>query len=139
MKRSICFGILNLILLGGLFVACTKESGSDPEPTDDRSAFTGRWNVSETYTKLSYEVNIVADPNTTDGVFIYNFGNTGSSGLPAGASINEKTVTLDPDQVIGEGWTINGSGNLSGTKIYWNYTLNDGATLIYAIATYTKQ
>ena len=139
MKRSISIGIFTLILFGVGISGCTKESDSDPESTDNRTAFIGRWNVSETWTKLSYEVNIVADPTSTDGVFIYNFGNTGSSGLPAAASINEKAIALDPDQVIGEGWTINGSGNLSGTKIYWNYTLDDGATLISATATYTKQ
>lgn len=139
MKRSISIGLLILILFGVGISACTKESNSDPESTDSRTAFIGRWNVSETWTKLSYEVNIVTDPNSTDGVFIYNFANTGSAGLPAGASIDGKVITLDPGQVIGEGWTINGSGNMSGTKIYWNYTMNDGATLIYAIATYTKQ
>lgn len=116
---------------------CTKDS-TTPD-TGTRSAFLGKWSVNETWTKLSYEVTISADPNSSNGVFISNFGGTGSSGIPAGAEVNGSSIILDANQVIGGGIKINGSGNLSGTKITWNYTLDDGATLIHAVATYTKQ
>jgi len=104
-----------------------------------RFLFLGKWSVIETWTKLTYEVNITADPGSNDGVFISNFANTGSSGIPAGATIAGTSIVLDANQVIGDGLIINGSGNLSGTKINWNYTLDDGADIIHAIATYTKQ
>jgi hypothetical protein len=139
MKTSSLTFIL-LVLMGAIALnGCTKEAGPDPSPTDARAAFLGQWSVSETWTKLAYEVNITADPGSNDGVFISNFANTGSSGIPAGATISGTSITLDADQVIGDGLKINGSGTLSGTKINWNYTLDDGATLIYIVATYTKK
>ncbi|MEI7727326.1 MAG: hypothetical protein WCK09_19600 [Bacteroidota bacterium] len=116
---------------------CTKETTTPDSGT--RSAFLGKWSVSETYTKLSYEVTISADPNSTNGVFISNFAMTGSSSVPASAEINGSSIVLDANQVIGTGLTVNGNGNLSGTKINWNYTILDGATLFNAIAIYTKQ
>jgi hypothetical protein len=119
------------------FPGCTKETTTTDSGT--RSSFLGKWSVSETYTKLSYEVNITEDPNSSNGVFISNFAMTGSSSIPASAEINGSSIILDPNQVIGTGLTINGNGNLSGTKITWNYTILDGATLINAIAIYTKQ
>jgi hypothetical protein len=120
-----------------LLAGCTKDEATPGSNT--RDAFLGKWNVSETWTKLTYEVTISADPNSTSGVFIYNFAGTGGSGTPAGAEIDGTTIILDANQVIGAGLTINASGSLSGSKINWNYTLDDGATLIQAIAVYTKQ
>ncbi|MEI6173767.1 MAG: hypothetical protein WCR01_08440 [Bacteroidota bacterium] len=133
LKLTILFLFTTALLAG-----CTKDN-TTPESTDVRTAFLGKWSVSETWTKLSYEVTITTDPNSTDGVFISNFADTGTSGIPAGAVVSGNSITLDPDQVIGEGLKINGSGTLSGSKISWNYTLDNGATLIQAIATYTKQ
>jgi hypothetical protein len=129
--------ILLFLAVAASFTSCTKTE-INPGPNDERAAFLGRWSVNETWTKLAYEVNITADPGSTDGVFISNFANTGSSGTPAGAVVAGSSIILDADQVIGEGLTINGSGNLSGSKIIWNYTLDNGADLIHAIATYTK-
>jgi hypothetical protein len=117
---------------------CVKDSDTTPD-SGTRSAFLGKWSVSETWTKAAYEVTISADPNSTNGVFITNFANIGVSYPPAGAEIDGSSIILDPNQVIGDGITINGNGNLSGTKINWNYNLNDGANLINAIAVYTKQ
>jgi hypothetical protein len=133
-KLIIAFVILSFtVALSG----CTKETTTTDSGT--RSSFLGKWSVSETYTKLSYEVNITADPNSANGVFISNFAMTGSSGIPASAEIDGSSIILDPNQVIGTGLTINGNGNLSGNKITWNYTILDGASLINAIAIYTKQ
>jgi hypothetical protein len=130
---------LTIVILAMTVVlaGCTKDETTPG--TDTRSAFLGKWNVSETWTKLTYEVTIAEDPSSTSGVFIYNFAGTGASGTPAGAEVNGTSIILDANQVIGAGLTINGSGSLSGTKINWNYTLNDGATLIQAIAVYTRQ
>ena len=136
MKKSM--HIIALLFLGLLASGGCTEKADPVNPDSPRDAFIGRWSVSETWTKLSYEVQISADPNSSDGVFISNFGNLGSGSPPAGASISGSSITLDAGQVIA-GFTINGSGYLSSSKINWNYTMNDGATLIQAIAVYTKQ
>ena len=120
-----------------LFSGCAKSADPTPD-AGARDAFLGKWSVTETWTKLTYEVNITADPVSSTGVFIYNFAGTGAASLPAGAEVTGTTILLDPDQIIGTNIKINGSGGLVGTKITWNYTLDDGANLIHAVATYTK-
>ena len=125
-----------IISLTNQFYGCTKDSGATPD-TGNRSAFLGKWMV--TPTKLTYEVNITADPNSSDGVFISNFAGLGTSSVPASAAVNGTSITLEANQVIGDGLTINGSGSLSGHKITWHYTLFDGADLITVSETYTKE
>lgn len=137
--KKVDFLLWPLLLISLMLVTgCTKEDGATPDDNDPRNSYLGSWNVSETWTKLSYEVTVTADPNSTDGVFITNFGNIGTGYPPAGASVSGSEIVLDPDQVIGDGITVNGSGYLAGGKITWNYTMNDGATLIQAIAVYSK-
>ena len=138
MKTLNSITIFFLLAVTVAFSGCTKTSDSTPD-TATRAAFLGKWSVSETWTKLAYEVTIAADPNSSGGVFIYNFAGTGATSTPAGAVINGTNIVLDANQVIGDGLKINGAGSLSGTRILWNYTLDDGATLIHAVATYTKQ
>lgn len=128
--------ILALITLG--FSSCTDNDPS-PAPADPRQIFTGVWNVTETETRLTYEVNVELDPQSQNGgVFIYNFANAGTSSNPAYAFVSGNTISLEVNQVIGDGWIINGSGTLSGSQITWPYTLNDGATLHYISAIFTK-
>jgi hypothetical protein len=132
-KITLSIAILAMtIVLSG----CTKNPDTTPD-TGNRSAFLGKWLV--TPTKLTYYVNITADPNSTDGVFISNFALIGTSFPPASASINGNSIILDANQTIGDGLTINGSGSLSGTKIRWNYTTFDGATSEIIYETYTKE
>jgi len=138
MKNVNLFIFIMMMALTVVITGCSKDQGSEPD-TGSRTAFLGKWNVNETYTRLTYEVNITADPNSNSGVFISNFAGTGSSSTPASAAVNGTSIVLDANQVIGEGIIINGSGTLSGTKITWNYSLDDGATRLQAIATYTKQ
>lgn len=129
--------LITLALLASLMVfrSCTDEEV--PAPETGRKAFLGKWNVSPV--KLTYEVNIVEDPNSSDGVFIQNFALIGYSFPPASAVINGSTIVLDPDQVIGSGLTVNGSGVLSGNRIVWNYTTFDGADLTQVTEVYTRQ
>ncbi|MCX6269113.1 MAG: hypothetical protein NTW16_17465 [Bacteroidetes bacterium] len=134
---KITFSIL-AIALTFVLSGCAKDSETTPD-AGTREAFLGKWSVSETWTKLSYEVTISADPSSSNGVFISNFANTGTSSVPASAAVNGSTILLDTPQVIGDDITITGSGNLSGTKIVWSYSLDNGASLINAIATYTRQ
>jgi hypothetical protein len=119
-----------------MLAGCAKDSDSDGGT--DRDRFLGKWSVTETWTKLSYEVNITEDPGSLNGVFISNFAGTGASSIPASAEVNGTTIVLDANQVIGGGLIVNGYGTLSGSRISWSYTLDDGANLITAVATYTK-
>ncbi|MBN1199562.1 MAG: hypothetical protein JXA23_09440 [Bacteroidales bacterium] len=128
--------ILALVAFG--FSACT-DNDPDPAPTDPRQIFAGIWSVTETETRLTYEVNIELDPLAQNGgVFIYNFANSGTSSVPAYAYVSGNTISLEVNQVIGDGWIINGSGTLSSSRITWPYTLNDGATLHYISAVFTR-
>ncbi len=126
-----------MLLIIIAFSGCTKESDTTTD-TASRDAFIGTWMVSETWTKLSYEVKIYADPNSSNGVFISNFGNAGVDSTPAGAEVNGNSIVLDANQYISVELKINGSGTLSGTKINWSYTLDYGANVIQAVAIYTK-
>lgn len=132
MKKMIFAGaIVVLAILAG----CTEDSDVNPDP--GRSAFLGEWTVTSSL-KLTYDVNVTADPNTSDGVFIHNFAFIGWSDPPAGASIKGNKIILDANQVIGDGLTINGSGTLSGNRITWSYTLFDGADMITVTETYAR-
>ncbi len=140
MKKSfsLFYAIIMILGLSRLSLSGCTEKADDTTDTATRSSYLGRWNVSESKKISTYEVNITADPNSGDGVFISNFGNLGWSVEPAGATVTGNSIILDADQVIAN-VTINGSGALSGTKINWNYTLNTGADLFTVVAVYTKQ
>ena len=137
MKNNIVVSIILSVALSSMLGGCTKDPGTTPD-TGSRSSFLGKWLVTPT-TKLTYEVNITTDLNSTDGVFISNFAGLGTSSIPASAAVKGTSITLDASQVIGDGITVNGSGSLSGTKIKWNYTLLNGADLINVSETYTKE
>ena len=93
--------------------------------------------VQESRKASTYEVNITADPVTSDGVFISNFANLGYSVPPAGASVNGSAITIDPGQVIA-GVGISGSGTLSGGRIIMNYTITTGADQENYYATFSR-
>jgi len=138
MKKTLHLIMVLLSLIGIGFSSCT-ETDPTPAPADPRQIFAGVWSVSETETKLTYEVSIELDPKSQNGgVFIYNFANAGSGSNPAYAFVSGTTITLEVNQVIGDDWIINGSGTLSGSKINWPYTLNDGANLHNILAIFTK-
>ena len=66
-----------LILLLGSFIFLISACGKDsPTPTDARSSFLGQWRVTETKKNQTYDVEITADMNSTNGVLIYKFGNS---------------------------------------------------------------
>ncbi|MFH1161619.1 MAG: hypothetical protein V1733_11850 [bacterium] len=138
MKRQIQNFIILTALLGVAISSCTKDD-PNPSPADPRLAFVGNWSVNETEQRLTYEANIESDPYSLNGgVYIYNFANAGSSSNPAYAYVSGNTITLEVNQVIGDGWIINGSGIKSGNTINWPYTLNDGANLHNINAVFTK-
>ncbi len=128
-----------LLLFAALLQGCTTEDPS-PSPSDPRSAFVGTWGVDEQETKLTYEVTISIDASSSTQVLISNFANAGSSSNPARAEVSGNNIFLNADQIIGDGWKINGAGLMNtSTKITWAYTLDDGATLHNLSAVYTKK
>jgi len=121
-----------------VFTGCQKDNSTTPA-SDPRAAFIGNWGVQESWVKLSYEVTISVDTSSKMGVLIYNFALIGFSYPPAKALISGNTITLDPNQVIGDGLEVNGSGTISGTStISWSYTVSDGATLRQISSVYSK-
>lgn len=122
-----------------LTAGCTKESSTTPVTTDPRSLFIGNWNAVESWVKLTYPARIEADSSSKMGVLIYNFAGIGFSYPPAKALISGNTITLDPNQSIGDGLVVNGSGTLTGTSpIRWNYTITSGADQWHATSVYTR-
>jgi hypothetical protein len=137
MKNPLNF-LASFLLLTTILSGCTADSPSPPPSGDARDTYVGNWSVSETELKLNYEVSIEIDTSSSTKVFIYNFANSGTAD-PAVAVVSGNTITLVSDQVIGDGWIINGGGALAGSsKITWAYTLNEGATLHQLSAVYSK-
>ena len=130
--------MLFLVLTAAL-TGCVKDSSTPPDTGAARDAFIGNWSVKEIYTRLNYEATVIADPTSTNGVLISGFAGTLPTDPYAGALVTGTKITLDSNQVIGDGLKINGSGVLSGNTINWNYTIDDGATLRHAVAIYTKK
>ena len=117
MKRTVkvIFASTILLILG--LSSCTDQDPT-PAPADPRQAFIGVWSVTESELRLTYEVDIQLDPKSQNGgVYIYNFANAGSGSNPAYAFVSGNTISLEVNQIIGDGWIINGSGILSGTRI----------------------
>lgn len=126
-------------MIAFLFLAgCQKES-TTTSTSDARAAFIGNWSVQESWMKYSYEARIAADTTSKTGVLIYNFAGIGLSYAPAKALVSGNTITLDANEVIGNGLVVNGSGVLSGNStINWIYTINDGADLKHVTSTFSK-
>jgi hypothetical protein len=120
--------------------ACQADT-TEPQPTDSREAFLGIWTVNESWHKLTYEVEITADPSSSTGVYIANFAGSGS-GEYTYAKVSGTNITITPlPQTLNNGWKIeSGSGAMqSGTKITWNYVFNDLADTYTATAVYTQK
>jgi len=139
-KADILLSLFLLSLLQFGFYSCQDEP-IDPEPTDPRSNFIGVWSVNEKWTKLTYEVNITTDPNSSSGILIENFAASGS-GVKTHALVSGDNVEINPlPQTLSNGWIIeSGSGALSGTtKMDWNYVFDDEANTYTAMAVFTKK
>jgi hypothetical protein len=129
--------ILLFSLLAGFFASCNKDNGSTPVLS--RSSLTGTWMVSETKKKATYEVTILIDSTTSNGVLISNFAGAGQA-VYAIAYLSGTTLALKSDELLSNGWIINGSGTVSGTtRIDWPYSLHDGANLTNIQAVFTKK
>lgn len=127
-----------VMMLVVLLPSCELED-VDPD-ADIRDKFIGTWRFDESEAKSDltfYSVAISKDPGNSSQVLLQNFGNVGNFHSAYGiVTTNRITVT---SQSIAS-FTISGSGNsVSGTRMDWTYSINDGADLINYTAIAEKQ
>jgi len=128
-----------IIFVPFFLISCTEEEDII-NPSDARSAYIGNWDVSESCSKDSYSVQIVADPNNDDRVLIKNFWHIGSSESPPYAVIDGDIITIPSQSILNDGsLEVHGNGTLNKEKITWYYEINDGADLSKCSATYEKK
>jgi hypothetical protein len=138
MKPTIRLAFCFMLLAGAAITSCTKDSDPTPEELN-RSSLTGTWMVSETSRKITYEVTISIDTASSNGLLIRNFAGAGQD-VQARAFLSGTTLSLPTNELLSNGWVVNGSGTVTGTtRINWPYTLHDGANLYTLEATFTKK
>ena len=117
--------------------SCQKDDDLTPE--DAQQKFVGAWNCEETSQVTGttiFEVHIKVGNGVTQ-VLIENFSFLGFGSLTY-ANINGSVITI-PHQVV-SGHTVQGSGNLVGTKsIEMDYTVDDGSGPDQINAFFTKK
>lgn len=131
---KLTLGLLTLIFLS----SCVEESDPFDLP-DDRDAFLGLWDVSESCTKDFYSVEIRKDPSNSAQVIIENFGNIGSCDNPPYGIVAGSSLFVPTQSICSDLFEVSGDGELDKNKITWQYTINDGADLFTCTATYTSQ
>ena len=130
--------ILLFSLSAVFFVSsCNKDNSSTQLLT--RASLKGTWVVNETFKKTTYEVTILIDSTTSNGVLISNFAGAGQN-VKAIAYLSGVKLALTSNELLSNGWIVNGSGTVTGTtRIDWPYSLHDGANLTTIQAVFTKE
>lgn len=137
MKKVSNYILLSTLLAVFIASSCNKDSNTTPVLT--RSSLTGKWMVNESKKKITYEVTISIDSSSTNGILINNFAGGGPN-VNAIAFLSGTTLALETNELLSNGWIVNGSGSVSGTnRIDWPYTVHDGATQISVQAVFTKK
>jgi len=130
--------ILLFSLLTGI-IASSCNKNNENTPILSRTSLTGTWMVNEAKKKATYEVTILIDSATSNGVLIANFAGAGQD-VKAIAYLSGNTLALKSNELLSNGWIVNGNGTVSGlTRIDWPYTLNDGANQTNIQAVFTKK
>ncbi len=130
------FSMLNVLLIPVLLTACLDEDTDDL--VDDRDAFLGAWNVTESCSKDSYSVQITKDPSNSAQVLINNFWNTGNCGNAPYAIVAGSSLYLPQQDFCNGDLNVEGSGEMIKEKVNWSYSVNDGADLHNCSATYVR-
>lgn len=127
MKKSVYFAFIILCLVATIqFNACKEDDPNNPEP-DAREKFLGTWSAEESCVRLIFEVDITADENDKQKVWLNNFADTPPDMQQAYGIVSGYQINI-PEQTIGDGWIINGIGTLQPTgKIVWAYYIEIGA------------
>ena len=139
MKQPLIYFGSWLFLIMFFLTSCAKDDPT-PSPTDPRANFIGSWNVNENWTKLTFEVTITADANSSNGVVLDDFAGSGT-GIKTHAIVSGNGIVISPlPQALSNGWVIqSGSGALQGTStINWGYVFSDQANQYTAVAVFTK-
>jgi hypothetical protein len=138
MKNFCKFLFMSACVAGSVFSSCTKDNETTTQPLT-RGDLTGTWLVNDSQLKQTYEATIVIDSASSTGVRIGNFAGAGPS-VYAIAYLSGNTLSLNNNELLSNGWIVNGSGTVSGTTgIDWPYTLHDGANLTSNRAVFTKK
>lgn len=117
-------------------LSCTTDE--DDELTDPRDKFLGSWTVNESCSKRIYTVTITEDPTNSGNVLISNFADPGF-GDPAVGIVAGTHIELDPNEKIGDGWTVSGGGDLvKNNRMEWSYDLLINSSQQTCSATYTN-
>ena len=137
MKKINKYILLFSLLTGIIASSCNKNN--ENTPILSRTSLTGTWMVNEAKKKATYEVTILIDSATSNGVLIANFAGAGQD-VKAIAYLSGNTLALKSNELLSNGWIVNGNGTVSGlTRIDWPYTLNDGANQTNIQAVFTKK
>ncbi len=126
--------VLYVLFAALLLASCAGEDLAPDHPLGV-SDYTGSWNVQEDCSKSSYSVEISADYSDSTKVYISNFAQMGYD-MQVHAGISGDLITVLKQTV--DGTEVQGNGTLSGDKITWSYSLNDGADLIQCSAVFTR-
>jgi hypothetical protein len=135
-KFTACLLLFSMI---GVFFVTSCSKSSDPAPVVTRESLLGIWMVSDNQRKINYEVTFLADTSSTNGIRMKNFGGSGQN-VYAIAYLSGTTLSIPTDELLTNGWIINGSGAVSGTtRISWPFTYLDAADLFARQADFVKQ
>lgn len=139
MKNLNLKGIFTIIAIIILAIPSCVVDDDIVLPEDDRDAFLGIWEVSETCNRFSYDVEIVEDPFNDSQVLIKNFWLIGYDEKPPYAIVSEDEISIPSQGMCDDGSNIvEGIGTLNKKKIEWTYTVNDGADLYNCTAIFEK-
>ena len=137
MKRVSKYILLLSFFAVFLVSSCNKDNSTTQSLT--RASLTGTWVVNETFKKTTYEVTILVDSTTSNGVLISNFAGAGQN-VKAMAYLSGVKLSLTSNELLSNGWIVNGSGTVTGTtRIDWPYSLHDGANLTTIQAAFIKK
>ena len=137
MKRVSKYTLLFSLIAVFFVSSCNKDNSTTQLLT--RASLKGTWVVNETFKKTTYEVTILIDSTTSNGVLISNFAGAGQN-VKAVAYLSGVKLALTSNELLSNGWIVNGSGTVTGTtRIDWPYSLHDGANLTTIQAVFTKE
>lgn len=123
------------LLIAGFALLQSCNPDDDPTVLDLRDNYIGKWKVQESSKgKLTYEVQITADSNNSNNVFIKNFYDFG---IKPYAVVTTSGINL-PSQTFAKYIQVYGFGTYSSNKINWTYYVNNGADLDTIISVYTR-
>lgn len=135
--------IVVLLLFVLPVISCIPDDEVEPDGSDPRDKFIGKWLFVEAksaawYEKSSYTVTISRDPSNSAQVLLRNFAQVGAHN--AYGIVTNKRITLPTQDVTGGGFVVSGTGNMSTTtSMSWEFTYVTGGDQEFITALATKQ